>query len=84
MTLILSSLQSKRLIKVQSGDCRGPIPINKRRSDNIKISKDQLIEVKNYLTEGKTQAWINIKTGISIWMIHGVKINRYDLLLETP
>lgn len=84
MALELSDLQLKRLTKIQSGDCRGPIPISKRRPDKIKISKCQLIKVKDYLNKGKSQTWIQTKMKLSEWIVHGVKINRYDLLLETP
>ncbi len=52
------------------------------RPDKVKISAEQVREVKHRLAAG--QAIINITrdTGVSEYHIRGVRRNRYDFLLE--
>lgn len=81
MALELKPEQLNRLDDLLSNGCRGKRPYL-ARPDKVKITAKQVRWVKGLLRAGATIVAIQNITGLSEYLVRGVRRGRYDFLLE--
>lgn len=81
--LELKPEQAKRLESLKRGcGYRGGRGIFVARPGHVKITADQLLQVKHLSSTGLTNVQIQTKTSLSEWIVRGAIQGRYDALLE--
>lgn len=83
MTLELKSKEMERLNILNSGrGFRSGKGLYTARPDKVKITADQVIEVKRCFAAGMYQTTIMNEMGLSEYIVSGVKKGRYDFVIE--
>ncbi|MCK5386515.1 MAG: hypothetical protein KAJ39_04985 [Gammaproteobacteria bacterium] len=83
MPLRLTQLEKDRLDVLNSGHGnRFGKGIYTTRPNKVKITVEQVIEVKRCFAAGMHQTTIMNKTGLSEWITNGVKNGRYDFVVK--
>ena len=80
--LELKQKQADILKALISGDNRGNHTTTGRHGRNVKITLEQVIEIKQMFSEGVPVFKIAKETGLSRWIVDGVNSKRYDFILE--
>jgi len=79
MTLELKQSQADCLKKLLRSNKGNHSP--SRRTNAIKITPEEVVEVKQLFSEGNPIIAIMAQTGLSRWIVTGTKDGRYDHLI---
>lgn len=82
MTLNLNHEQADRLDALLSLGCRANKGLYTARPDQIKITAEQVLDVKQRLADGQAIINITIDTGVSEYHIRGVRRGRYNFIVN--
>ena len=82
MSLELKQVQADRLDAIVTGDNRGNHSTQRRAGRYIKITSEQVVQIKQKFSAGVTNVDLQVETGLSEWIISGVKKGRYDSLVK--
>lgn len=80
--LELTKVQAARLVAIVSGANRGNHTTIGRRGRTVKITPEQVIQIKQMFSEGLPVFKIAKETGLSRWIVDGVDSKRYNFILE--
>ena len=83
MTLKLTQEEKDRLIALNGGKgTRGGKRLYARRPEHVKITAEQVRQVRACFRSGMYYSTIMTETGLSEFIIRGVKQGRYDFLVD--